>query len=267
EQKRVRYFIGLEKFILGIYQNEALYRHALALQKEGDIDGAREAIQKTRVPAVIRHYADTSKLLGISRGEKGLIVSLNLRWLVHYTALKQQLGIEPVRINFAPTNHDPLAQSRGRFTYFIDHEDRLWEVRGEEELKAPAYGQLAGGLADIPADTDALWAVRESGVVCDQPLNVVVSPLMNRKHQKIAAGRYRLTLLFGESDGSEPSMMDVSVRIPGRREPVTREISLDSHSLHEVFDVQLTEPGVIHVIIKPISGDAKISGVMLEPLP
>jgi hypothetical protein len=69
---------------------------------------------------------------------------LNLRWLTHYVCLAQQLGAEPIRTNFAPTSHDPLAQNRGRFTYFIDRSDQLWEVRGQEEIKAPAYGDLAG---------------------------------------------------------------------------------------------------------------------------
>ncbi|MCP4379471.1 MAG: hypothetical protein GY794_25280, partial [bacterium] len=142
QRKRIAYFRGLERFILGVFENEAHYRSALKLHKAGDYAGARKAMGQTDVPAIIRLYTDTAKLLGISRGEQGLVVSLNLRWLTHYVWLAQQLGTKPIRINFAPTSHDLLAQKRGRFTYFIDRSNQLWDVRGKVETKAPAYGDL-----------------------------------------------------------------------------------------------------------------------------
>jgi hypothetical protein len=42
---------------------------------------------------------------GITRGEQGLVVSLNTRWLSHYVRLRQLLGVEPVRYKFGPTSH------------------------------------------------------------------------------------------------------------------------------------------------------------------
>ncbi|NQU19982.1 MAG: hypothetical protein HQ567_01770, partial [Candidatus Nealsonbacteria bacterium] len=244
------------------FENESLYRRALALQKEGDIAGARKAIGQTDVPAVIRRYADTSQLLGISRGEQGLIVSLNLRWLTHYICLKQQLAMEPIRINFAPTSHDLLAQSRGRFTYFIDRSDRLWDVRGQYETKAPAYGDLAGRVADPPPETDDLWAVRQSGIESDQPLGLIVSPLMNHKNHKTLPGRYRLTLLFGKN--IHP--LDATLHIPGRAEPITEKITPSQTAPSKTFNLQLSEPGTIQVLLTPTEGKLQISGLMLEPI-
>ncbi|MCP5067486.1 MAG: hypothetical protein GY946_13055, partial [bacterium] len=43
QHKRIAYFRGLESFVMGIYENEALYRHALKLQKAGDLPGAGTA--------------------------------------------------------------------------------------------------------------------------------------------------------------------------------------------------------------------------------
>ena len=58
-----------------------------------------------RPEQVIEQYAHFSSLGGINRGEQGLVVSMNLRWLTHYVRFRQMLGIEPVRYNFAPTSH------------------------------------------------------------------------------------------------------------------------------------------------------------------
>jgi len=268
QRKRIAYFRGLEKFILGIFENESLYRRALALKEKGDIAGARKAIGQTDVPAVIRRYADTSQLLGISRGEQGLIVSLNLRWLTHYVCLKQQLGMEPIRINFAPTSHDLLAQNRGRYTYFIDDGDRLWEVRGQYEIKAPAYGDLAGRVAETPREADDLWAVRQSGIESEQPVRLIVSPLMNRKHHKMPPGRYRLTLLFGKRSGNGKNAhpFDVALHVPGRNQPMMEKIERDQTGPSKTFNVQLSEPGVVHLILTPVDGKLQISGLVLEPI-
>jgi len=272
QRKRIAYFRGLERFILSVFENEDHYRRALKLHAEGDYAGARKALSRADVAAAIRLYADTGKLLGISRGEQGLVVSLNLRWLTHYVCLAQQLGVEPIRINFAPTSHDLLAQSRGRFTYFIDRSDRLWEVRGEEEIESPAYGDLAyGDLAGrvertIPS-ADSQWEVRQSGLESDQPLRLRVSPLMNRRNHGVTPGRYRLTLLLGKRPGMDKnaSVFDAAVHIPGSEKPVIAHITLNESALDRTFDVELTEPGVIEVIVTPVRGKTQISGLLLEP--
>lgn len=265
-RKRIAYFRGLERFILSVFENEDHYRRALKLHKTGDYAGARKALRQADVPAAIRLYADTARLLGISRGEQGLVVSLNLRWLTHYVCLAQQLGTEPVRINFAPTSHDLLAQNRGRFTYFIDRGDRLWEVRGEEETKAPAYGDLAGRTEHTGPPADPRWELRQSGLESDQPFRLRVSPLMDRKNRGVTPGRYRLTLLFGKRPGmgKNTHVFDVAVHVPGSKKQVTERITLNESTLDKTFDVELTKPGIIEVIVTPIQGKARISGLLLS---
>ena len=41
--------------------------------------------------------------------------------------MRQMLGMEPVRYNFGPTSHDPLAQYPGTFTYFFDAKHQVWQ--------------------------------------------------------------------------------------------------------------------------------------------
>jgi len=266
-RKRMAYFRGLERFILSVFENEDHYRRALKRHEEGDYAGARAALGRADVPAAIRLYADTARLLGITRGEQGLVVSLNLRWLTHYVCLAQQLGTEPIRINFAPTSHDPLAQNRGRFTYFIDRSDQLWEVRGEEEIKAPAYGDLAGRVGPTAPAADSRCEVRQSGLESDQPVRLRVSPLMNRKNHRVTPGRYHLTLLFGKRPGMgrNTHVFDVAIHVPGSKKPVTERITLNQSTLDKSCDVELTEPGVVEVIMTPVQGKTQISGLLLEP--
>ena len=266
-RSRIAYFRGLERFILSVFENESHYRQAMKLQKEGDISGARKALGRSDVPAAIRLYADTARLLGISRGEQGLIVSLNLRWHTHYLRLAQQLGAEPIRINFAPTSHDPLAQNRGRFTYFVDRDDRFWDVRGEEETKAPAWGQPAGYVARPPAKYDAKWEVSQSGLESDQPISLRVTPIMGGRNATVAPGRYRLTLLLPKRSGAKrgPQVFDAAVLVPGRKEPMTERITLGDSSLARTFDLELAKPGVVQVTLTPVEGKARISGLTLDP--
>ena len=47
---------------------------------------------------------------------------MGLRWVPHFISLKQMVGLEEVRINFAKTSHEKLAQSPGFRTYHIDDE-------------------------------------------------------------------------------------------------------------------------------------------------
>jgi hypothetical protein len=56
----------------------------------------------------------------LSRGEQALLISLNLRWLPYFHDRREAVGLAPVRINFQPTQHDPLAQGAGRNTFFVD---------------------------------------------------------------------------------------------------------------------------------------------------
>lgn len=272
QRRWVTYFRGLERFILSVFENESHYRSALKLHEARDHAGARAVLEKTDVPAAIRLYAETAELLGVSRGEQGLVVSLNTRWLTHYINLSQQLGVEPIRINFAPTSHDLLAQNRGRFTYFIDTRRRLWEVRGEAETGVAACGEIAGHVKEgAPAD-DPLQEVRRSGLLSGKPFRLRVSPLMNRKNQVVTAGKYRLTLFMGGAEGWAPRhngivvcVFDAAVHVPGIKEPLTKRIAMTQPVQNVAFKVTLPNPGIVEVAITPVKGSIRMSGLVFEP--
>ena len=105
---------------------------------------------------MIEQFAKFSSLGGITRGEQGLVVSMNLRWLPHYVRQRQALGMEPVRYNFGPTSHDPLAQGAGKFTFHFDADHAVWECLGEKETGARVFVVPDGAKIIVTCDAGGL---------------------------------------------------------------------------------------------------------------
>ena len=93
-------------------------------------------MQACRPEEVIEQFAQFSKNGVLTRGEQGLVVTMNTRWLPHYVRLRQMLGMAPIRYDFAATSHDPLAQSPGIFTFFFDVDHQIWQCLGATETGA-----------------------------------------------------------------------------------------------------------------------------------
>jgi len=264
QRKWIEYYRDYERFVMSVYANDGHYRRASELAK-ADLAAARAELAKADVPAAIRLFAEGARLPGASRGEQGLIVSLNLRWYVHYVRLAQQLGSAPVLVNYAPTSHDPLAQSPGRLTVYVDGGGRFWDVQGQAETGAAAYGELAGYVAEpAPAGADAFWEVRRSGIQTDQPITLDLSPIGGRG--KLAPGRYRLTVLLGEAPGgvAGPCTADVEVYVPGRKTPLTERVTLGARPQDRRYDIELSASGSVGVKLKPVSGAVRVCGLALE---
>ena len=129
----------------------------------------------------------------MTRGEQGLLISLNTRWLSHYVRLRQLLGIAPVRYKFGPTAHDPLAQFAGRFTFWFDSQRRLWQTLGGAETGADTFvrrddAKIARGGNSAADDEDLC----RSGIESNKPLTLRLHPILYAA--PLPAGRYRLRL-------------------------------------------------------------------------
>jgi hypothetical protein len=104
------YHRAMEVCTISFFTDHHHAHQATRLLKAGDRTGAGDHARRTDVAASIRLYAEMIEANGPTRGELGIVVSLNLRWLPDYIDLYQQLRLEPVRISIQPTSHDPLAQ-------------------------------------------------------------------------------------------------------------------------------------------------------------
>ena len=202
--------------------------------------------------AVIEQFAKLSSS-GITRGEQGLIVTLNTRWLVYYIRQRQMLGMEPVRYNFGPTSHDKLAQAPGHFTYFFDAGQKVWETLGEEETGAPLF--TAASASD---------EIARHGLESDKPFTFALCPIARKA--ALLAGQYQVRLLLfdPESTAEGQRVFTVSVGATSSAVDIYKETGGVKRLLEKTYPVTLTAPGEIAVTLIPVKGKAVISGAVLE---
>lgn len=254
------YCRGLERFIAAFFETHDLFQQAQAALASRDVVRARALMAQCDPESVIRQYAAFSSINGITRGEQGLVVSLNTRWLVYYVRLRQMLGMEPVRYNFAPTSHDPLAQAPGRFTFFFDGDRRVWQTLGAEETGAETF--------DAPSARDEIARL---GLLIGKPFTLNVQSITHPA--ALPPGDYRLRLLMSDPDSTAAGQrtFTVSVRASGTdggggemTVDVFKEAGGANRLLERTFPVTLTRPGGVTVTLAPVKGKAVISGLVLE---
>lgn len=263
---RLAYFLGLEEFMRDLHTCEHTFRQAVELRKAGDLAGARALMQSDHIdPArVVRQFAAFSQHGGMSHGEKGLLVSLNTRWFTHYEMLRQMLGLTAVRINFGPTNHEPLAQSVGLYTFHFDEQKTLWEVRGKMETKHDTYADTTAPTASPEGE------IVRTGLVSTKPLRLTISPIMEKEDhagtRTLPPGRYRLTL-YAPVETS--SVLQIKITT-GKTQPIVRaNVSSVNKTDYRQYDheVMLAEPGLVRLEISQQSAQPlRIGGVMFTPI-
>jgi hypothetical protein len=272
QSDRVAYFQGLEEFIAAIQQTQSALQHSQALLKSGDRAGARAAMAECHPEAVIEQFAKFSSLGGITRGEQGLVVSLNLRWLPHFLRQRQALGLEATRFNFAPTSHDKLAQSPDEYTWHFDAQHQMWQTLGAEETGAGAYvlppeTKLTLG-GDLPkADGE----ICRAGIVSDRPIHITLAPIMGGA--ALPQADFRVTLLFADPSATAAGQRVFEVAIAGS-EPTPVQERLDIFHLagsrnrvvERSYTMKAPRPGKLTLTLTPVTGKALVSGVVVQPM-
>jgi len=240
------YFRGLEQFIASFYETHDLFQRSQAALAKNDVGQARQLMLQCRPEPVIEQFAKFSSVGGITRGEQGLLVALNLRWFTHLVSHRQALGLEPVRIKFGPTQHDRLAQYRGTFTFYLDADRKTWEVWGQEETGARAF-----------MNPEAIQELARTGIEIDKPLNFTVHPIMAMDSRKggrpslLPVGNYNLRLFISGAEAYD-------ITVQGKRYRADR--------LEWSCPVALAKPGVLDVTLAPVKGTIRVCGVILEPI-
>lgn len=273
EKQRLNYFKGLERFILDVHRTEEAFQRSRELYNTGDLSGSRRAMAECRPESIIQAYARFSRLGGITRGEQGLVASMNLRWLTHYIRHRQMLGTEPVRYNFAPTSHDPLAQSMGTFTFHFGPEKEVWECLGTQETGAPTF--VVPADVRIVRDSDLPGAYEEicrTGIEIDRPITINLQPIMTKGGRgrtapaSLPAGNYRLILLMLNPDSTGQRIFDVVVHVNTvDRIDMAGQMGRNKSILTPNYHVRLEKPGRVDVTLKPVQGKAILCGAILMP--
>ena len=275
QRDRVHYFKGLEEFIAAIYRTQADFQTAQALLKQGQLAKARAVMEACHPEPVIEQFARFSSLNGMTRGEQGLVVSLNLRWFTHFLELRQQLGLEPVRYNFGPTSRDKLAQAAGKFTYYFDTDHHVWQTLGTEETGAetfavPASLQIRCG-AELPP---AYEEICRHGIEIGKPLAIALHPIM--KKDALPRGAYRLHMLMLDPIFTTPGqrVFDLDIRLVSKTSRVLVHDTVDiflavgglGRPLIKAYDFSITADERVELVLTPRRQRALLCGLVVEPI-
>lgn len=156
--------------------------------------------------------------------------------------LMSQCRPEPVRIKFGPTQHDPLAQAPGCYTFHFDADRNVWEVWGKTECGPGTF-----------TNPDAPEELARTGIEIDKPLSVKLGPIMALDSRKgtspavLPAGKYRLRLLLS-----------------GKCEvKVANETHL-ADTAEWLCPVMLDQAGKLDLMITPVAGSVQIYGAVVE---
>ena len=133
----LEYFRDMELFYIEFFNNHKYFNLAFnALRVNNNTTLAKIEMQKTRCWEVIELYGNILQKGPATQSEKCLMFSMGTRLLPDYVNMEQRLLMQPVRYRFGITQHDSLAQSPGRYTWFMDDEKTLWRTLGKRELRA-----------------------------------------------------------------------------------------------------------------------------------
>lgn len=136
--KMVNFYLGLEYFYRSfIEQQQFLYQSNLAWM-DGRYKDASDLIKNASPEKTIKAFSGLFQELDPTRGELAMIISLNLRWYPDFINQRQLSGLEPVRLNFQTTSHDPLAQAPGTFSFWMDEENTMWKGLDNQEMNSGA---------------------------------------------------------------------------------------------------------------------------------
>jgi len=215
----------------------------------------------------IEIFAKTDARGSLTRGELGQLASLSLQWLPTVTRLRQMMGMEPIRTNFAPTWRES-GQTR-----FIDEDRIMWDtlgVNGADFFNAPQADKEIGRNGVQSAKPIILTVQPMTGG--DLCPNVYQQNLM--KEPDLCPGNYRLRLLFLDPDSTASGQRVFNVEVktqpagkagdPIDAVDVFKEAGGKNRVCERVIPVVLEHSGKVTVTLTPVTGKAVISGLVLE---
>ena len=263
-----RYFKQLEEFYLKFIPEELCRREVDSLLKNKKVNHARDLYKRCDPFTAIETFTSASEECGISRGEKGLIINFNCYWRTVYENLGQQLGIQPIRFNYQPTQHEPLAQSPGTKTYFIDKQNHFWLGLGAHETGVPVWGKLHQNDQPLKPERE----ISQTGLHSMDTIKL--NNLKTMQDSSLLSGIYRVDLLFPvnvpQASGL-PHKIAVMMNGKEKRKVLKFEVNLDDHDKKDepylvVSHALEVDKGSIDVLLSGIDGPAVISGIVLKPV-
>lgn len=227
----LEYYKDWERYARGIYEAQSALQVSREAEKAGDLLGARSAIEKADPENAIQAYSQAIHQGLTSRGEEGILITLNLRWLPYFAAQRVALGVEALRVEFAPTHDEPLAQGPGRYTFDFDENHGLIEVLSSSELETEVKEFPAGSLCP-------------NGIEIISPVDLAIGNMVGIS---LPPGDYSLKL-----------DMPPGVKVKVKSGNISQIASSDSQ-----IDVYATD-GKVHITLSPSNKPAFVCGLTLR---
>jgi hypothetical protein len=250
------YFRDGEQFTIEFFESHYAWMRSVKAAKAGEVAQARAELARSKPEAVIELYGRMASHLGATAGDKGLLISMNLRWLPYIVSQRQALGVDAIRWKFGPTEDEPLAMGQGKYTFFIDCDHHLWRTWGEKETGQPCFAK-----SETPEELGDAWleAQREFSL----SLRCITG-------EPLLKGKYNVKLLFLPWAPPAPQVI-VEIELRG-----SKDAPLDKHVLGlglpddnsglvaATFALEIDQ-GFLQLGVNPGAGKVRLCGVVLEP--
>jgi hypothetical protein len=262
-RSHLNYYKSLEKFIIGFYQTQVLYEQSENQFKQNDFAAARQSLSKANPESVLGDFAQMARWNGATRGDMGLLISMNLRWFPYFADQRQLLRATDIRYAFRPTQHEPLAQSAGENTYFFDLKQQLWKCLGEKETGAII--RLFPGRAPSTVAEEICGSAIES----DKPIALKLTSILGRS---LSPGNYNVQLLFCDPDSTHEGDRRFEIEfndgnsISLKKDDIDifKRVGKQNQILQTSYTLEIKDN--LDLMLKPVHGKAILSGIIIDPV-
>ena len=211
----IQFHLNYDRFTKSFYEDQSAVDQLDSLLNAGNTGKATELLKNVDPVNTIRIFSETIQSRDVTKGDLGLLVSLNTRWLPQVTAAKQSLGITPIAYRFGTTIHDPSAQAPGSHTFFFDQDENLAQVLGARET----------GLKELNSQSNAN---RFQGMLIDDTLKFSLKPFVGHKFSKSLKGNLHIQVSGKEHADTRLAVSQASVNKAGK------SIKLEGKKVEEI---------------------------------
>ena len=257
-RQMLTYFSRHEQFVKSFFTVQHAVEQSVALKKAGDIAGAARLVEALHPEKVIEQYAALSTTMPITKGEQGILITLNTRWLPYVLAQQQAVSNQPARFAFRPTLHEPLAQLPGKNTYFVDRSGAMWRCLGDKETGETVVPNKAGNEE-----------ILTYGLSISNSHSVSLT-LKTISDSLFAAGTYSVSFQFSNLSQTNGAQTALAIALQGGDEiPVTDLINLSGTStqthavLEKTYKIKSSR-GKLTVLLVAKGGSAALHSVVIQ---
>jgi len=263
--ERLDYYRDFERFMAAFYECHSAWERSVDLLSRKDVEGSRQALASCDPKSVLEQFARAACRGKPTRGEMGILVAMNLKWLPYVVSQAQAVGTQTIRYHFEPTEHEALAQGPGNSTFYFDPNRGLWKAEGQMETQ---YATFRLGSPPF-AERENLREVCQSGLASSRTIALRLTTIAG---QPLLPGDYnlRLLLLCPSSEAEKSSILDMSLSESEgaidmlQRIDVVRQAGGRDRVLQIGLPVNI-QAGSLSVRLEPIQGSVYLCGIELAP--